>query len=524
MSIDLSLERISKLFAHLPVPYTRPTIHVAGTNGKGSVCAYVSSILSSAGLAVGRFNTPHLLSIFDSISVRGKPISPEVFGPIVMNIEEINAAQGTRCSNFELFTCAALMVFERTKVDVVVLEVGMGGRLDATNILPNEAVLVSALTSVDLDHQALLGDTVEKIAREKVAIARPGKPFVLGHQEHSSVNDVAKSMVEEIGSALLPACNVTTVEWDETLDGSLNSTEVVMQAPLLQPVAISMPPFSTPIRALLPLHGQHQLENLGTAAGIISALLTHPSCVRPALNLQDRLTPDVFARGIKATRWPGRLSYHNVSLPANPTSGVGEERLLVLADGAHNPASATALAAYLTSLLATPNAARRPLTLTYILALSHSPPKTPEQTLAPLLAVRTQVQEKTGREVNLGAALLGFTLPQRMPWISAVPPAEMNTVVDALASSGCVEVWRDPREGTDDLRGPLDGTELEKVKASPYTAHVERALRWAAARAQAAEGEDSLVVLAGSLYLVADFYRLLQKLGQGDEIWGGVVE
>ena len=514
MSINLSLDRIAKLFALLPVPYTRPTIHIAGTNGKGSVCAYVSSILSAAGLVVGRFNTPHLLNFLDSISIQGKPVSPDVFWPTRDEIEAINAAHGCGASNFELFACFALLIFERAKVDVVVLEVGMGGRLDGTNVVPNDAIAVSALTSVDLDHQALLGDTVEKIAREKAAIARPGKPFVLGPQEHRSVEDVARSMVESVGGALLPACTVVPTGWDEASDGPVPPTEAGMRVPFLQPVEISMPCFPAAVRALLPLHGEHQLGNLGTATGIIAALLTHTSSKRPELRLEERITAEAVARGIRATRWPGRLSYHTIALPAEPATNTAEARLLVLADGAHNPASATALAAYLTTLLASQAASTRPLTLTYILALSHAPPKTPAQTLAPLLAVRENVQKRTGRAVALGAAVLAFTPPLRMPWVSAVPPAEIEAAVGALAGDGEAEVWRDPREGMDDVEPVPEGAERD---ARVYTDHVDRALRWAAARGH---GGDSLVVLAGSLYLVADFYRLLEKLGQADEIWG----
>ncbi|KAM5538637.1 hypothetical protein V8D89_007666 [Ganoderma adspersum] len=518
MSIDLSLERISKLLNHLPVPYTRPTIHVAGTNGKGSVCALVSSILSAVSppLVVGRFNSPHLLTPLDGISVAGKPIDKDTFMEARSEVRRINDEKGLGATMFEMYACFALLIFERLKVDVVVLEVGMGGRLDATNVIPDECVLVSALTSVALDHQALLGSTIEAITHEKAAIARPGKPFVIAPQVHPQVVEVAQSIVKSLAGEVATTCTVSTVDWDTDLDGPVPPTQGI-QVPLFQPVHIYQPGHADPIRALLPLQGDHQLDNLRTAISIISALQTHPSCERSSLNFQQCLTPDAISRGIRTTRWPGRLSYHTISLPPsvsdNPHTGTsqgpGDEQILVLADGAHNPAAATAVGAYISSVLE--KSGSGPLTLTYILALSHSPPKTPEQTLKPLLAVRDSLAGK--REVRLGVALLPFTPPLNMPWIKFVPPADMRPIVESLVPNSGVEV----------LESPSDFSGLETVVAPthagpPRTEHVEEALRWAAGRRRA--GEDALVVLSGSLYLVADFYRLLEKLGQAREIWG----
>lgn len=527
MAIDLSLERIRKLLAVLPEPYTRPTIHVAGTNGKGSVCAYVSSILTASGLVVGRFNSPHLLTFIDGICIQNKPIRPEVFWSIRDEVHRLDVQHGIGASNFELFTCFALLIFERAKVDVVVLEVGMGGRLDATNVVPDESILVSALTAVDLDHQALLGDTVEKIAREKAAIARKGKPFVLGPQVHRQVEDVARLVVGAAGGDVILPSAVSPTEWVEELDGPQRPAQTGIGVPLLQAVQISMPCFPEPIRALLPLHGEHQYHNLGTAAGIINALLTHPSCPGSELELRDRLSPAAIASGVRATRWPGRLSYHTITLPPDPPANPEASRVLVLADGAHNPASATALAAYLSSMLS--NIGSGPLTLTYIFGLSHSPPKTPEQTLGPLFAVREHLSKL--RAIRLSVALLSFTQPARMPWIQSVPPSDMRKAVESLVPPASVQIFEDTIEADEpapaasftDTAAKVEtdrGTDADRqsVERPPRTEHVERALRWAASRRRG--DEDALVVLAGSLYLVADFYRLLQKLGQGDEIWG----
>ncbi|KAI0669179.1 Mur ligase [Trametes maxima] len=509
MSIDLSLDRIRRLLSLLP-SYTRPTIHVAGTNGKGSVCALVSSILSASSppFVVGRFNSPHLVSILDCICIENKPISAQTYSVSRGEVERVDRENAVSASNFELLACTALHVFQRAGVDVVVLEVGMGGRLDATNAVPDECILVSALTAVDLDHQAFLGNTVEAIAREKAAIARPGRPFVIGPQVHPGVLEIARSVVSEVGGSLEPLPDVTAADWDNTILGPPPTGQTSVSPPPRY-VQITLAPFTEPVRTLLPLHGVHQSANLQVAAGVISALLTDPAGQKLGPNLRDRITPATVASGIQLTRWPGRLSYHALSLPSEGQSDTPEpRRLLVLADGAHNPASATALTDYLSDLLSkVPSESEgRPLALTFVLGLSHSPPKTPEQTLVPLFRLHSRLPQ--GRQVRLGAALLRFTPPEGMPWVRSVPPSELRTAITSITpdSASEIDIWLGPDE--DEASADTPGA------AAP----LERALRWAARRQR--DREDALVVLAGSLYLVADFYRLLATLGQAQEIWG----
>lgn len=168
--------------------------------------------------------------------------------------------------------------------------------------------------------------------------------------------------------------------WDENLDGlkdpepSFSSS--LSTEPPPQPVKFSLPQLGNDICALLPLYGEHQLDNLGIAVTITSLLLTQPSTVQA--KLQDRVTRETIARGIKSVRWPGRLSFHTVSL------GDPSQSLVVLEDGAHNPASSATLGAFVTHLL---SLAKKDnvINITYILALSHSPSKTPLQTLSPIL-------------------------------------------------------------------------------------------------------------------------------------------
>ena len=475
MSIDLSLDRLQKLVHYLPT-YTRPTCHVAGTNGKGSVSALLSSILqTSPQLSVGRYNSPHLVSIHDCIVINNKPVDPKVYTEAREKVEHTDREHGTKLSSFELLTLTALYIFEQAKLDIVVVEVGLGGRLDATNIIPDEAILVSALTAVDLDHQAFLGDTVAEIAREKAGIARKGRPFVLGLQKHPEVEDVVRSIV---GGDVVPAIRVVQRSWDENLDGS-KETEFAFSSSLFrepppQPVKFSLHQLGNDVCALLPLYGEHQLDNLGIALTITSLLVTHPSTIQQ--KLQNQITRETIVRGIKSVRWPGRLSFHTLSVWDS------SQPLVVLADGAHNPASAATLGAYVTRLLSH-GEGDKTVNITYVLALSHSPPKTPLQTLSPILP--PTLPPNSNLKVKVNVAVLSFSPPEGMPWVKSVPPSGLRDVVNQLVPDP--EVWaaEDGSSGSNQLTD---------------------ALEWAAG-----SGRSDLVVLAGSLYLVADFYRLLGK-------------
>ncbi|KNZ73025.1 Folylpolyglutamate synthase [Termitomyces sp. J132] len=447
MSIDLSLDRLRRFVQYLP-PYTRPTFHIAGTNGKGSVSAILTSILCSStpSLSVGRYNSPHLVSIHDCISINDSTIDAATYSDARSRIEYLDQVHGTKLSKFELLTLTALSIFEKAKVDVVVLEVGMGGRLDATNIIPDESVIVSALTSVDLDHQSFLGTTVAEIAREKAGIARKGRVFVLGPQKHPEVLEAVQDVIRNIGGEL-----VTSIA-----------------------VAPHMPCFPHDIRATLPLFGDHQLENLGVALTAISALLTHPSA---HINIVKSISPKTISRGIQSVRWPGRLSFH--LLPAKPKHGITRP-LIVLADGAHNSASSATLGSYITHLLSLADV-ESPVNLTYILSLSHSPPKTPLQTLTPILP--PTLPSQSSLKIHVRIACLRFTPPDEMPWVKSVAPEDLRDAVASLTPEA--EIW---------VADGVVGNQLH------------HALEWAAK-----ENGDGLVVVAGSLYLVADLYRFLQQ-------------
>ena len=289
MTIDLTLDRVSVLLRHLR-PYTRPTLHIAGTNGKGSVSALLSSILINADppLHVGRFNSPHLASIHDCITINDAPVSASLFDSVRAEVEHADETHRTALSSFEILTLVALQIFQQTHTDIVVLEVGMGGRLDATNVVPDSAIALSILTAVDLDHQAFLGNTVAKIAQEKAAIGRPGRPFVLG-KSHPEVIDAVKGVLDRLSAGpLVNAIPVHPRQWSEPIDG--------ISPP---PFPLAFPPPGTtahtrkstmPLNMLLPLQGARQLDNLGASPSAINELLSSPALpsLSTALNLKNR--------------------------------------------------------------------------------------------------------------------------------------------------------------------------------------------------------------------------------------------
>lgn len=492
--MDLSLERIKVLLSHLP-QYTLPTIHITGTNGKGSVSSFVASILQASGFAVGRFNSPHLISVLDSIIINGEPVALDLYNDARRVVEDHNSGLGIEATSFELLTATALMVFESAKLDIVVLEVGMGGRTDATNAVSDDCVLVSALTAVDLDHQKFLGDSVGAIATQKAGIARKGRPFVVGPQKHPEVMGSVRLVVEEVGAELVCAEPAVTRTWDEAVDHGPGAEPVIItSSPLpfrrpvaVRPVSLSLPScFPDPIFAQLALHGDHQLDNLGVAANIISSLLTHPSCEHHRLSFRSKVTPGTIAAGVRSTSWAGRLSFHDVPLwrlRCLPSGTKDESSLVVLVDGAHNPASASVLASYMSHLLeSTPVCGPEDLNLTFVLALSHLPPKIPSETLSPLLSFK----RPRGVKINVRAAALEFTPVEGMPWVRPVPSSEIRDAIKSI--DGDISLWA-PREG-----------ERESVG---------NALLWAYEE-QIKQGGRGFVCLAGSLYLVADFYRLYE--------------
>jgi dihydrofolate synthase / folylpolyglutamate synthase len=208
-AIDLGLDRLQVVLERLQWRQPRiPVISVAGTNGKGSVCAYCTAILSAAGLKVGTFTSPHLRDYRERIRVHDRLARTD---ELVTAFEKIEAARGSvALTFFEFNALAALLIFDAADLDAWVLEIGMGGRLDAVNVVDPE---VAVVTSIGLDHQEYLGNTLEAIAREKAGIFRPGRPAVIGGREPSPV-------LESIARAMGAPLKRLAIEYNYILDGS----------------------------------------------------------------------------------------------------------------------------------------------------------------------------------------------------------------------------------------------------------------------------------------------------------------
>ncbi|WP_283765468.1 bifunctional folylpolyglutamate synthase/dihydrofolate synthase [Roseofilum capinflatum] len=303
VAVHLGLDRIKHLLAALGNPQDRvPLIHVAGTNGKGSVCAYIGSILEAAGYGVGRYTSPHLRDWTERICINGQAIAPEdLYNNLVKVLEVVNPEDSP--TQFELFTAAAWLYFADQECDVGVMEVGLGGRLDATNVC--DRPLATVIVSIGWDHWQVLGPTLGDIAREKAGILKADCPAIIG-----AVPPEAKTVIQERIQALnCPA----------------------IYPPAAQDLGGGKARFAD-IEYQLPLVGAHQLQNSALAIATIQSL--PPS--------GWTISPQAIQQGIARTQWPGRLEW----------SIWKHQRILI--DGAHNPESAIVLRHYLDTLEPTP--------------------------------------------------------------------------------------------------------------------------------------------------------------------------
>ena len=299
-----------------------PAVLIAGTNGKGSTAATLASILHASGYKTGLYTSPHLLRINERIRISGTAITDDDFAGIHDLVDRTAERLVTENelpwhpSFFEMLTAIAFEYFAREKVEIAVLEVGMGGRLDATNVVDPR---VSVITDISLDHQKFLGDTLTEIAREKAGIIRP-KGVVVTLPQAPEANDV-------IGNAILDAAAkaVSAVQYVPPV--SPNSAQYLLSSTREEAGYVSRYPLpfkGAQIEVETPLVGRHQLRNLALAIATAEEL-SHQGFAG--------ITAASIERGIRETRWPGRFQL----LPA---SGVYPE---IVFDVAHNPAGAWAL-------------------------------------------------------------------------------------------------------------------------------------------------------------------------------------
>ena len=307
--IDLGLPRILRFLDRIgrPQDHVPPTIHLAGTNGKGSTLAFARSILEASGARIHAFTSPHLVRFNERIRLDGRLIGDGALATLLDRCEAAN--EGQDITYFEITTAAAFLAFAEASADYLLLETGLGGRHDATNVV--EKPLVTIITSISHDHERFLGETIERIAWEKAGIIKPGVPVVIAPQEYGEATEVLLRTAAEVGAPTL--CHGR--DWTVEPTGSGFLVRKGLEAEWYPAPA---------------LPGRHQLDN---AAGAIVALQE----VAP-----ERAGADTVSQGLAAASWPARLQ----ALPGlKPGERLPEGWRLWL-DGGHNAGAARALSAW----------------------------------------------------------------------------------------------------------------------------------------------------------------------------------
>ncbi len=307
------LERTYELCERLGNPQrSLRFIHVAGTNGKGSTSAMLASVLGKAGYRVGLYTSPFILRFNERMRVDGCDISDEELAAITAHVRPHADAMRDLPTEFELITAIALVYFTRHACDYVVFEVGMGGRLDSTNIIDAEQVALSIITGIAMDHTAFLGDTHEKIAAEKAGIIKPGVPVIFGGV-HPAVGETGTESAAIPADAL--ACAAVIRDRAEAVGAPYIQTNSARIAVRNSDIFGSDMDFGAYRDLHIPLSGLYQPYNAATVLTAVDALNRYGTACIPASAVRE---------GLAATVWPGRFEI----LSREP---------LVIADGGHNP-------------------------------------------------------------------------------------------------------------------------------------------------------------------------------------------
>ena len=308
--IDLSLSRLKKLLHRLGNPEENlpPVIHVAGTNGKGSTVATLASIYRSAGYRVHIYTSPHLVSFTERIVVSGSEISKAYLEEVLIECE--NANGGDNITFFEITTAAAMLAFSRNPADLLLLEVGLGGRFDATNIIENPTL--SVITSVSMDHQDFLGKTIDKIAFEKAGILKPSVSAIIGPQTNEALNVIKRRALELGSSAYVFGEDWNISPANKQLIFEMGSERRIIPRPNLL--------------------GDHQIQNAGCALASVKLL-----------NSQFPVSPQEIDIGLVNINWPARLQKLKEGALIENLS----EDVEIWIDGGHNQGAAKAIASTL---------------------------------------------------------------------------------------------------------------------------------------------------------------------------------
>ncbi|KAI2625662.1 FolC bifunctional protein [Hypoxylon sp. NC1633] len=403
--VSLELGRITALLKQ--TPQTWNAIHVAGTNGKGSICAYLVAMLRANQISCGRFTSPHLIEPRDCITINDSTVSEAKFRQFEALVKKRNEEQGIGATEFEVLTATAFELFESEKVEVGVIEVGLGGKLDATNALKRKCVTV--ISKIGLDHQSFLGNTIEEIALQKAGIMRNGVPCVVDSSNPPSVLGVLRKHADETGSTV----RFTNSQSDVLVERLQDNLE------------------------------PHQRQNL--------------ACAHEAFRLaypQYSSSIDILTSAARNMVWPGRLQWLSIEQ-------ITGRKDAVLLDGAHNPQSAEVLSSFVEKHL---RSLGKPVT--WVLAATQG--KDLSEMLKQLLCDGDSV------------AAVEFGPVDQMPWVK---PNRSSDILDAAGECG-----------------------IKVSSQFDASIDVRSALNWATQIAQ-----EGPFVIAGSLYLVADVFRLLKS-------------
>lgn len=408
MPLDLQLHRVQSLLRHLNNPHYKPKfIHVAGTNGKGSVCSYISHILTEAGIKNGRFNSPHLITPRDSIQINNLPVSRTVYEKFKVMIQDIDKKYNVGCTEFELLTCTAFQIFAECNVDIAIMEVGVGGRLDATNVIPAEKTMVVGITKIALDHQGLLGNNLREIASQKLGIFKKDVPAVIDGTNDKSVLEEAEKEAKHVG------CNLYVTKKEDCW---------------VKPKLL----------------GNYQYDNLAVALKMISLVEDYS------------IGSELVKTGVEKTIWPGRLQTYKLEHAKIDINDDGFTPVLL--DGAHNTSAANELGKYLGSI-------RGNSGFVYVIAITKGKDLT---SLFQSIINENDIVIFTQFAENI----------EGMPWIEPFLASELR---DELTNQAIP---------------------LADIKV---TNNVKDALKIAI---QISQKENKKIVVCGSLYLVADVFRL----------------
>ncbi|KAM0711805.1 hypothetical protein Q7P35_001174 [Cladosporium inversicolor] len=480
--IELGLQRISRLLSQTHLPWR--AIHVAGTNGKGSICVYISGMLEAynnssfrklhkmPAIRHGRFTSPHLVDRWDCISIDQKTVSSALFHEIEKKVLLRNATEDINASEFELLTATAFEIFTHEKVDVGVIEVGMGGRLDATNILgvpvgadhPNgETItralpLATAIAKIGLDHQSFLGTTLQAIASEKAGILKPTVPLVYDSSNPPEVHDTFQKLASKIGAPVSNPRDLIRLspESAQALAETLPRSDI----PTPETTANHELPNTNP-----PTHTRHN-TSVALQATLLALSQLRPTLSPSSLSKAPGLLPALLSVPSQTT-FPGRLqtlSIHSLTSRKRP----------ILLDGAHNAQSAAVLAEAVSKLRVAGGGSGK---VTWLLAASDS--KDIHELLRPLL--------KAGDEF----CAVEFGAVDGMPWVKAMGSGKVAEAARAVL-----------KEKGDDAVGHDGSGGDDRAFGRDVVAGLKRASELA---------DGGAMVVAGSLYLVGSVLRALRE-------------